>query len=209
MECLRRTRFKHAIYLDADIFVIASISDIFTVLERFDIAAAHDQDRNGPLATVDFTQNLPAAFPQYNSGVLGVTRNTKTQALLQEWEHLVSSTNAPRDQPILRELLFGSDLKIGTLPAEYNLFDINQLRIWSALDTAPRVLHHYYLHAHIKTDRPQIKSVEALLGKPLSDHIQRLINADKYLFPDNTSAHVPAFCNLHPHKRIPNPFVPS
>lgn len=209
MECLRRARFKHTVYLDADLFVIADISDIFTVLERFDIAAAHDQDRNGPFATTDFTRKLPAAFPQYNSGVMGVTRNARTQAFLHEWEHLVSSNNAPRDQPILRELLFDSDLKICTLPAEYNLFDINQLRIWNAMDTAPRVLHHYYLHAHIKAGRPQVKSVKALLGKPLSAHVQRLISADKYLFPDNTSAHVPAFCNLHPHERIPNPFASS
>ncbi len=206
MESLLRSRFDHTICLDSDVLVLADISDMFEVLGRFDIALAHDQDRNGPLATTLYRRTLPAAFPQFNGGVMGVARNHKTDAFLNDWQAVLDQTGAPRDQPSLRELLFDSDLRICTLPPEYNLYDIDQLRAWTSMDTAPRLLHHYHLHAHLHADIPQVRTVQALLGAPLAAHVKALIGADRYLSPDNHADPVPAFCDRHPGARLPNPY---
>lgn len=203
MECLYRSRFDKTVYLDADLFVIADISDIFVLLGRFGIAAAHDQYRNHENATRQFKHNLPASFPQYNSGVIGVSRTETTDAFLREWEKRVRDSNSARDQPIFRELLLEADINICTLPAEYNVHRIDKLRTWTSDDTAPRIIHHQALHQHISFDRPELKSVEALLGKPLSRQINQLIAADNYLTPKNTSPFVSAFCDRYPNKRLP------
>ena len=44
VDCLHRSRFARTLYLDADIRVIHDISEMFIVLDRFDIALAHDPE---------------------------------------------------------------------------------------------------------------------------------------------------------------------
>lgn len=206
MGALRRSRFARTIYLDADLFVLADISDIFDTLDQFDIAAAHDQERNDVCAVRQWTKPLPSAFPQYNSGVIGIKRSPQTDALLRQWEDAVFSANADRDQPALREFLYDSDLRIATLPPEYNLMDISQLATWTSQAAAPRVIHHYLLHMHIGGNWPQIESVEQLLGGRLFRHIGKLNAADKLLTPDATSAKVPAPIARCTGIQPPNPY---
>ena len=205
MESMYRSRFAHTVYLDADLLVIANISDIFDMLGRFDLAAAQDQYRNTPLATNMYKRAMPAAFPQYNGGVLGFARNTRTQAFLKSWEQALKNSKRPRDQPILRELLFESDLSICTLPSEYNVHRIEHLRTLTSHDAAPRVIHHHHFHQHISHGYYPITSVQELLGSPLANHVQKLIAADTSLNPEITRSKVPAYCDTHRGKPMPTP----
>lgn len=205
MESLYRSRFAHTVYLDADLVVIADISDIFDMLGRFDLAAAHDQYRNSPLATKIFTRPIPAAFPQYNGGLLGFRRNRKTTDFLKSWEQALVESGVKRDQPVLRELLFESDLSICTLPAEYNLHRIEHLRALTSDDTAPRVIHNHHFHQHIGQGYVPLGSVQDLLGNPLYNHLQKLLSADTTLNTRKNRRKVPAFCDLYPGKTIPSP----
>ncbi len=205
MEGLYRSRFEHTIYLDSDLIVIADISDIFDMLGRFDLAAAHDQYRNSPPATRMFKRRLPAAFPQYNGGVLAFAHNDQTQAFLRKWEQELKDSEATRDQPIFRELLFDSTLSICTLPPEYNVHRVEHLRALTSEDGAPRVIHHYHFHQHINAGRFPIESVQALLGAPLYKHLQKLMAADTSLNPDGARQKISAFCDIRPGKSIPSP----
>jgi len=206
MESMYRSRFAHTIYLDADLLVIADIRDIFDMLGRFDLAAAHDQYRNTALATNMYKQPIPAAFPQYNGGLLGFARNERTQAFLRSWEQALKDSGMKRDQPICRELLFDSDLAICTLPGEYNLHRIDQLRTLTSEDGAPRVIHHHYFHQHIAHGHYPIETVQALLGDTLFNHLQKLIAADSSLNPEKPRRKVAAYCDIQPGKPMPSPF---
>lgn len=205
MESLYRSRFAHTVYLDADIFVIADIRDIFELLNRADIAAAHDQFRNSASATQMYSKPIPAAFPQYNSGVIGVAHNENTQIFLRNWEQGLQESDLNRDQPVFRELLYESSLSVCTLPSEYNVNHAEHLRALNSYDCAPRVIHHYYFHRHIGSDRNPIDSVEALLGTRLNNHMQSLISADTTLGANADTPFVRAFCDKYPGKMLPPP----
>ena len=206
MESMYRARFEHTVYLDADLLVIADISDIFDMLGRFDLAAAHDQYRNSTPATSEYTQPIPAAFPQYNGGLLAVKRNDQTQAFLKRWEQALIDSEMTRDQPILREILFDSTLSICTLPPEYNVHRIEHLRTLTSDDGAPRVIHHHSFHQHISTGNFPITSVQELLGSSLFNHLQKLIAADTSLNPNGARRKVPAYCDIHRGKPMPSPY---
>ncbi len=198
IEALRRSRFRKTVYLDADLFVIADISDIFTVLDRFDVAATHDQGRNTKRARRAWRNELPLAFPQFNSGVLGIRRSAETTALLVEWQREMLAGNFPQDQPLLRELLFYSDLRIATLAPEFNLMALDSARGWDSSFPSPRVIHKSGLRRHVKGSLPMINSLPELLGVPFYNHIVRLAKADNYISPDNSSEFVRSFCDEFP-----------
>jgi hypothetical protein len=87
-------------------------------LQRYDIAMAHAPMRQtGPV-------DVPASFPEFNSGVIAYRMNDRTRSLLESWarfyEEQVSRTGQIDDQPALRRALWHSDAKIAVLPPEYN-----------------------------------------------------------------------------------------
>ncbi|QFU07849.1 Nucleotide-diphospho-sugar transferase [Rhodobacteraceae bacterium THAF1] len=178
---LRDSRFERTLYLDADTLVVADPTDAFDVLDRFDVAMAHDPYRNTEHATETWRAPLPAAFPQYNSGVIVTLRSDPTVAF---WNHVVAILRADdfnRDQPMLRRLLFDSDLRIATLPEEYNLMGLRSLNVMSDHTTAPRILHSPRLHASFRKNKAPVASARDLLGPAGAAQLTRLIAADRTL----------------------------
>ena len=115
-------RYDKTLFLDADTFVAADISDVFTALDRFDIVAAHNEARAWyhqeiyQQAGVD----VPECFPEYNSGVVGYNNSQKVRRLFDRWNETYTDLDYERNQPAFRIALYESDLNIGTLPPEYN-----------------------------------------------------------------------------------------
>lgn len=181
IEAMARTRFDRTLMLDADLRVVADLSDVFEVLDRFDIALAHDQSRNGPAATAIWRRPLPNAFPQFNGGVIAYRRSEPVLAFLRQWAAAMRRSGLKRDQPVLRELLWESDLRIATLPEEYNLLDYGSLRRWSRFKTAPRVIHHYRFHKHFTGRRREVISLEDLMGPVLAARLPLVLAADRPL----------------------------
>ena len=142
VDAMRLSRFDRTLYLDADTRVLADLRDIFEVLDRFDIALAQDQNRNSPQALTEYRQPFPNAFPQFNAGVIGFRRTPKVTALLDRWTEAIRDHAIDKDQPSLRELLWNSDLQIGVLPREYNLWDLTLIdHLVPRRHTAPRIVH--------------------------------------------------------------------
>ncbi|MFQ5567247.1 MAG: putative nucleotide-diphospho-sugar transferase [Paracoccaceae bacterium] len=176
LHAMPETRFEQTLYLDADLFVLANIEDVFFLLDRFDIAMAHAQFRNSKRARNPYRQKLFNAFPQYNSGVVAFRRTEPVLDFLTDWRNTALTSKARFDQPCLRELLWESELRIATLPAEYNLLHYQQLRAWSKNRPAPRILHHGRFHT--KGNRPMVRSVPELLGWTLTRKLRRALGSD-------------------------------
>lgn len=191
IDAMRLTRFEHTIYLDADVIVIADIEDVFDLLDRFDIAAAHDQEANSAHGTKIWREELPACFPQFNSGVLVYRAVPAVLDLIREWGEVVRTEEHKRDQPALRELLWQSDLRINTLPAEYNYSQIRNVLLFRAHQIAPRIIHGYdnYMlpHAGGAGEKPQFTP------RALTRILTNMTRADRYLArragrrPENTT----------------------
>ncbi|MCS4142546.1 hypothetical protein [Salinibacter ruber] len=122
--------FEETIFLDTDTYAVENLSEIFDLLSVFDISAAHAPGRvkrEGESGWhVYRAQDVPASFPAYNTGVVGFKRNRHVRNLFQRWlnrykEACREADRQVQDQPAFREVLFhSSDLRIATLPPEYN-----------------------------------------------------------------------------------------
>ena len=183
-DALIRSRFARTIYLDADIWPVADPSDIFDLLDRFDVAMAHDPYRATEHAITTWRQNLPAAFPQYNSGVIGARQTPATQATWQAVIDGILADAVPRDQGVLREVLWTGNLRIATLPEEYNLMGLRALNILSSDCTAPRLIHSPRLHATFRKRKAPIDTLSDLLGRTAAEQVARLVASDPTLGGD-------------------------
>lgn len=148
LDSMLHSRFQQTLFLDADLLVVADLSDIFGLFDRFDIAVAQDMYRSSSKARGEYRRPFPNAFPQMNSGVFGFRRSEGMTAFLQAWKADVQSHGTGKDQPSLRELLWATDLRVAVLPPEYNLYDHHALDVMvPGRHAAPRIMHsHRLLH---------------------------------------------------------------
>ena len=181
IDALRLSRFARTLYLDSDIIVVADIGDLFEVLDRFDVALAHDAQRNGEWAYQFWRRMPPPAFAQFNSGVMALRRNAATQSLLETWAEAVRDHGIGRDQPALRELLWESDLRIATLPEEYNYTRFQSLSFWGSQNAAPRVIHSPQFHREFARYSAAFDPVTERLGLSHGARLQYLLSVDRGL----------------------------
>lgn len=141
VDCLARTPFDRTLYLDSDTEVCGSVDEVFDLLDRFDIALAHAHRRNHQDTLQTWRVAIPPSFPQFNSGVMTYRSSEKVLGLLHDWQRAYREAGFRKDQVTLRELLWLSDLRIATLPPEYNIRYRKYLHVWREDEARPRVLH--------------------------------------------------------------------
>ena len=181
IDAMAATRFERTLHLDADVLAVADLRDVFELLERFDVALAQDQARNSPAAQATWRRPLPPAFPQFNGGVIAYRRSPEVLGFLRLWADTLRESGMRKDQPSLRELLWLSDLRIATLPPEYNLLDLAAVRRWDRFRPAPRLIHHYRFHKHFTGRRREVATVEDLLGPFAAARLPMMLAADRGL----------------------------
>lgn len=115
---LHRSPFKRTLHFDSDIYVGSDVSNLFELLSRFDIAVAHNHDRE-----VYDPPGVPDSFPEYNTGVIAYQNDEDLKKFTRVWKEnyksLVREDNT-QNQPSFRKTLYESELRIATLPPEYN-----------------------------------------------------------------------------------------
>jgi hypothetical protein len=146
VDCLPRTRFDRTLYLDTDTRVVADIREMFTVLDRFDIALAHAHSRNRASHVEAWRKPLPPAFPQLNGGVILYRRSPPVVAFLEAWAAAYHGAGIAKDQTTLRELLWDSDLRLHILPPEYNVRYDKYLKVWAPDEATAKILHYRRFH---------------------------------------------------------------
>ena len=116
---LHRSPFDRTLHLDTDIYMDANAEELFDVLDRFDIAVAHNHDRSA----YDLP-SVPDSFPEYNTGVVAYRNDKKLRKFTESWDSVYDDLfdgGNSQNQPSFRKALYHSDLRIATLPPEYNL----------------------------------------------------------------------------------------
>jgi len=121
---MQQTPFQQTVFLDADTFVLAGIGDVFDLLDGHDIALAHAQGRVSLVL-----DDVPASFPEFNTGVIAFRNTPPVQSALDEWlAEYGAMLPRPKtqDQPSLRRVLYRrTDLRVVTLTSEFNRrFDV-------------------------------------------------------------------------------------
>lgn len=126
--------YANTLFLDTDTYVCGELSELFSLLDRFDIAAAH-----APYRVLYRAKGVPDSFPEFNSGVILFKQSEMVRKFFAEWltryqrdltrQHVwlhplgrnnPSHVKGLNDQPSFRETLYESGLRVATLPSEYN-----------------------------------------------------------------------------------------
>lgn len=130
---MRRSPFERTLYLDTDTFVVDEMVGVFELLDNYDLALAQAPAYRG----LDDPE-VPAAFPEFNCGVVAWRSSERVAAFLRSWEEtyrawlvedvlpgLDGGKHPTRseigDQPAFRRCAWQHGMKVATLPPEYNL----------------------------------------------------------------------------------------
>ncbi|WP_333713573.1 hypothetical protein [Yoonia sp.] len=190
-EAISRSRFDRTVYLDSDLVVVADVSDLFWVLNKYDIAAAHVQSRNASWSTEIWRATLPNSFPQINSGVMAIRKNERTDDLMLQVEAAIKEFDLKMDQAALRELIWLSDVSLYVLPFEYNVRGSKNIVGRGSSATAPRILHSSKFHKKMRGNEPP--SPKAIYGMWTLKAVRYSILQDKQLTPEPIK---PSFWNF-------------
>jgi hypothetical protein len=109
--------YERTMLLDTDTRVCGDLTEAFTLLDQFDIAAATVADDEFSVSSVP-----NSSFPEYNTGIICFNRQN-TAEFVAEWKSIYREyleDGIRMNQPSFREALYESDLRIATLPTEYN-----------------------------------------------------------------------------------------
>jgi hypothetical protein len=124
IAALKQTPFTRTLFLDSDTVALSSLDGVFALLDRFDIAVAHE-----PARFLYPIGGVPDEFPELNTGVLLYTRSAQMDAFVDDWLDRYRDENSKKlavglplwhDQISFTKALWASDLKVWILPPEWN-----------------------------------------------------------------------------------------
>lgn len=160
VDFISESPYERTLYLDSDTEIQRDISDVFQILDKFDVAAVHDHCRkNHRWSGIPEYESIPYAFPEYNGGVMLYRNNQNVHDFFDLWRsHFyknIALTNG-QDQASLRIALWEADLRLHTLPFEFNVrsqFMRNRMAKRAREPgqeglLAPRILHWHRLNTH-------------------------------------------------------------
>lgn len=118
---MSRSPYERTLFLDTDTYVARDISDLFPLLDRFDIAVTHAPHRTLKALKSPLVE-IPPSFPVLNTGVVLFKNSEPMRAFFSEWLRLYPDPKYTgcNDQAPFREALYHSDLRVATLIPEYN-----------------------------------------------------------------------------------------
>jgi hypothetical protein len=164
LASLPESPFERTLYLDCDTLVLAPFDDLFDVLDRFELAVAHDVRRTSALIREGHAVDPPYAFPQMNCGVMLYRRSPAVAAFLADWQRRYRAAGVGRDQVSFRDLLWQSDIRFYVLPPEFNLRRVTMMDAWEPLDARPTILHSHRLLQHLRGAEARLDDLPAIMA---------------------------------------------
>ena len=126
VDFISQTPFKNTVYIDSDTIVVRNITDMFEVLERFDVAVTNDYARKRKKYSniVPEYAAIPYSFSEVNGGIMAYNDSASTSNFLNMWREYFykyfRETNG-WDQVSLRIALWNSDVRIHHFSFVYNI----------------------------------------------------------------------------------------
>ena len=128
IKYIGKSSYDYTLFLDTDTYICDDISELFDLLDKFDIAAAHDCQKS------TFAKNdLPKSFAEFNTGVLLFKKSQKVKKFLIDWGKIHERKSLENkndinpkgkdlaDQHSFLEAVYNSSLRIATLTERYHL----------------------------------------------------------------------------------------
>jgi hypothetical protein len=125
VDFLSRSPFERTLYLDSDTEITEDITGIFQILDKYDVAMAHDfaRKRFKWSQLIPDYNDIPDAFSEFGGGVI-LYSLSRAQDLLEKWVYYFYKnfeiTNG-WDQASLRISSWKTNCSIYVLPPEFNV----------------------------------------------------------------------------------------
>lgn len=122
---LKASPFEKTLFVDTDTVFLDSVTEVFELLDKFDLAYCQAPFRATP-GEVNRVQGVPPCFTEPNTGVIAFSSGDQFRRLVDRWEAIYSEQQARHeqplpDQPAFRKALYESAISAYVLPPEYNL----------------------------------------------------------------------------------------
>jgi hypothetical protein len=127
---MQQSPYDYTLFLDTDTYICGDFSELFTLLEKYDVGAALNEHRTGRFEHIMWDyQHMTndqgrLVYPIYNGGVILYKKSPATARFLTDWFDLTQRRwmdgKILEDQTSLQYSLYESDLKTVVLPPEYN-----------------------------------------------------------------------------------------
>jgi hypothetical protein len=126
---LSQTPYDLTLFLDTDITICDDVTDLFALLDRFDLAVPHAPYRLAHMGLAkplpDFlSDGVPESFPGMNTGMILYRRSRRVKRFFADWTryHLQLNEHQPGapQQPAFRTALYRSRLRFAIIPEEYH-----------------------------------------------------------------------------------------
>jgi hypothetical protein len=160
---IRESPYERTIFVDADIYVAEPFPELFSLLDRFDCAATHEEYMDTDWFHRYPRPDIPASFPEFNTGIFLFKRSASVDRLLMKWGELFREFMeqypklAINDQPFFRAAVYETDVRMATLTREYNC----KFRGQGYLAGPVKIVHG---HVDLKFDLEQIGKAIAVLN---------------------------------------------
>lgn len=184
VENLPRSPFEKTIYFDSDVYVEADVSELFALLDGFDVALAPDpfqhpvfdshpyHDQGGDLYAEEVR-----ALTEYQAGVIAYRRSDAVDEMLADWRELYEPADHWSDQPSLRVAIARNDVRIHPLRAQYNYVP----GLETVLSGEVKIVHNRLLDSPALSDR--WKDVEPSALDALIEKVNRDADAVRVTLP--------------------------
>jgi hypothetical protein len=148
------------LWLDSDTYMLESVSDLFVMLDRFDMCLAHAPGHK----TAPTAGKIPDAFPEFQIGVIAMENNKRVRYIWQStYERQI--LGIATDQSALRSTLFfdgwagSGEFQWCVIPAEYDF----RFQFGGQVRDRVKILHG---HA------PNAETYEAIGGVVNKDYVE-------------------------------------
>ena len=85
---IRESPYDQTIFVDADIYVAEPFPELFSLLDRFDCAATHEEYLDTDWFHRYPRPDIPTSFPEFNTGILLLKRSALMDRVLVTWADL-------------------------------------------------------------------------------------------------------------------------
>lgn len=125
-KLIQNSPYERTLFIDADTYVLDPLPELFSLLDHFDCAATHEEYLDTDWHHRCPRPDIPASFPEFNTGILLLKRSDRLHHMIEEWgtlyrRYLEEQPDQPiNDQPFFRAAAYYSGVRIATLTREYN-----------------------------------------------------------------------------------------
>ena len=123
LRALPELQHDRVMYLGSDTYALrAEVAGMFDLLDQFDVVAAHAPLRVNTTRGNSAIPEIPACYPEFNCDVIVYRNSPAVRLFLEQWRdlYLDHAFGHPHDQGAFRYLLYNCELRVATLPEEYN-----------------------------------------------------------------------------------------